>query len=316
MFDACAIFKREDAKSMTESVNTGFMDGEILTQSKLNKAREPEKWSLEENTHQMLLITMLSSFLTPIVAGASAVVFFFGIVYYCLQNMDLRNKSVDSMLSKDHSWNFRKMFLAGAVTYIAGLIYSENFTKADGEAWVVHNILIYVLFSIFVLLLLPFELLVGCCIGYNPKSLASDYSQRRRKIRANDPGQWAKKHQASMVVHVPVIRNVRTEVVEVKAQIRATQSPIRTGIYKELTKPVTLTEKPLRASYLGIVNSHSNFQTPQRSEEDSKFFDRDAAMKSQITPENWKKHQELGRARDDQGQYRGRVDPAKVKDRD
>lgn len=84
-------------KSMTESVNTGILNGEILTQCKLNKAREPEKWLLEENNTQMLLITMLSSFLTPIVTSASAVVWFFSIVYYCLQNMDLKNKSVDSM---------------------------------------------------------------------------------------------------------------------------------------------------------------------------------------------------------------------------
>jgi hypothetical protein len=120
------------------------------------------------------------------------------------------------------------MFLAGAVTYIAGLIYSENFTKAEALAWVVPNILIYVLFSVFLLMFLPFELMVGCCIGLNPKSPASDYTQRRRKIT----NQWAKKHQASMVVHKPIIRNVTPEVVEVKAQIRATNPPKMTGIYK------------------------------------------------------------------------------------
>jgi hypothetical protein len=203
------------------------------------------------------------------------------------------------------------MFLTGAVTYIAGLIYSQNFTKAETLAWVVPNILIYVLFSVFLLMFLPFELMVGCCIGLNPKSPASDYTQRRRKIT----NQWAKKHQASMVVHKPIIRNVSPEVVEVKAQIRATKPPKMTGIYKEMTKPVTLTEKGLRESYLGIVNSTENFHTPKGSQKGSGFDGVEYLMKSQFTPENWKKTHELGRARDGQGHYKG-LDPAKNKNRD
>lgn len=203
------------------------------------------------------------------------------------------------------------MFLAGAVTYIGGLIYSQNFTKAETSAWVVPNILIYVLFSVFLLLLLPFELIVGCCIGPNPKSPASDYTQRRRKIT----NEWAKKHQASMVVHEPIIMNVTTEVVEVKAQVHVPKPPKMTGIYKEMTKPVTLTEKGLRESYLGIVNSTENFHTPKGSQKGSGFFGGESGMKSQFTPENWKKTHELGRARDGQGHYKG-MDPAKSKNRD
>jgi hypothetical protein len=199
------------------------------------------------------------------------------------------------------------MFLAGALTYIAGLIYSENFTKAETLAWVVPNILIYVLFSVLVLMWLPFELMVGCCIGYNPKSLPSDYTQRRRRFR----GQWKKKHQEPIVVHHPIIKHVHTE----HSQVRATQPPKMTGIYKEMTKTDTLTEKVLRQSYLGIVNSKENFNTPNKSNEGSIFFEGDN-MKSQFTPENWKMNQDLGRAKDDHGQYKGRVDPARGKNRD
>jgi hypothetical protein len=200
------------------------------------------------------------------------------------------------------------MFLAGALTYIAGLIYSENFTKAETLAWVVPNILIYVLFSVLVLMLLPFELMVGCCIGYNPKSTASDYVQRRRRFR----GQWRKKHQEPIVVHHPIIKHVHTEHVEV----RATHPPKMTGIYKEMAKTDTLTEKTLRQTFLGIVNSKDNFHTPKGSHEESKFFEGESAMKSDFTPENWKMNQDLGRARDSHGQYKGRVDPAKSKNRD
>lgn len=307
-FSSCSLGKSQNSKQLTETMNTGSIDGEIMVQKDLNKRLEPEPFIMEDVTHQMLVVLMLSSFLTPIVPGVNWVNLCIGITYYCLMNFDMKNKGVDKMYSKDHSLFFGKMFLAGSIVHIAGIIVQQNFENAETGIWIIPNILMYILLAVCLLWVLPFELCVTCCVGNNEKSPPSDYSQRTRKIRTKEPNAWVEKHKKSpewiqrtqkpMIVHPSRVVN---QIAHPKPEIRNPPKQM-VGIFKEITKPPTLVEKDLRGSYLHLIGS--DYDTPKKQEDSPEKTE----WKSHWTPEGWRQVLDLGKAKDRDGKVKGRAD--------